>query len=138
MVNIFQRLVRRAPSTSSAVSEPGADTLGSHGLHRTTSATSSKRGRRRHHAAEEPAPRHLLLISDTEEFDARIIRQFEVEGFDVTYIPFPGTGDSERDRKGLENAVHAKEDDLETGERYAIVGESPLPHETFYHYHNLL
>lgn len=69
--------------------------------------------------------RHLYLISDTSEFDPPIIHRFQAEGFDVEYIPFACTGDSERDRKALENAVHAKEDELEMGERYAIVGKLP-------------
>jgi hypothetical protein len=56
------------------------------------------------------------------EFDPKIIHQFQAEGFNVIYLPFLGCGDSEKDRKSLENAVHLKEDELETGERYAIVG----------------
>lgn len=124
MVNFFSRLTKRSLSSGSAAPDPGNEGRGSHELHRTTSTTSSKRGRRRHHVAEEPSPRRLLLISDTAEFDARITRRFEVEGFDVTYIPFQSSSDPERDRKALQNAIHAKEDDLETGERYAIVGKS--------------
>ncbi|KAJ5179917.1 hypothetical protein N7492_003127 [Penicillium capsulatum] len=121
MVNFFSRFTRRSSSSGGAIPDSGSDNLGSHSLHRTTSATSSKRGRRRHHPAEEASPRHLLLISDTTEFDARITRRFDVEGFDVTYIPFQCSSDPERDRKALQNAIHAKEDELETGERYAIV-----------------
>jgi hypothetical protein len=62
------------------------------------------------------------LVSDTAEFDPKIIHRFQEEGFDVIYLPFLGCGNSEKDRKALENAVHLKEDELETGERYAIVG----------------
>lgn len=40
----------------------------------------------------------------------------------MTFIGFVGSGDSERDRKALEHAVNEKEDELEEGERYAIVG----------------
>lgn len=124
MVNFFSRLTKRRPSSGNLAPDSGTEGLGSHGLHRTTSTTSSRRGRRRPHAAEEPSPRRLLLISDTAEFDDRITRRFEVEGFDVTYIPFQCSNDAERDRKVLQNAIHAQEDDLETGERYAIVGKS--------------
>lgn len=67
--------------------------------------------------------RHVYLISDTRGFDSRIIDRFQAEGFSAEYMPFLGTGDPEKDRKALEHAVHEKEDDLETGERYAIVGK---------------
>lgn len=63
------------------------------------------------------------MISDTADFDPNITHRFQAEGFDVTFIGFVCSGDSERDRKALENAVDEKEDELEEGERYAIVGE---------------
>lgn len=69
----------------------------------------------------------LILVSDTEEFDQTIINRFEAEGFNVKYISFPGTRKSpERDRKDLENRLHEQEDDLEPGERYAVVGSSKI------------
>lgn len=43
-----------------------------------------------------------------------------------------GCGDADKDRKALENAVHLKEDELETGERYAIVGMSFDKRRAFY------
>lgn len=60
------------------------------------------------------------------------MHRFQAEGFDVRSMGFVGSGDSERDRKALENSVHEKEDELEEGERYAIVGMSLfiLPSET--------
>lgn len=124
MNSVFRRLTRRRDQSSSS-SPPGqADTTGPnsaashpHGLQRTVSS-SSKRSRR----YEEPSPRHLILISDTAEFDTKIIHRFQAEGFDVIYLPFMGCGDAEKDRKALENEVHLKEDELETGERYAIIG----------------
>jgi hypothetical protein len=75
---------------------------------------------------EEPTPRHLFLVSDTAEFDTHVVHRFQAEGFDVMYIPFLGTGDEDKDRKALENAVHEREDELENGERYAIVGTSSI------------
>jgi hypothetical protein len=124
MNNVFRRLTRRRDQSSSSSPPEQADTTGPnftashpHGLQRTISS-SSKRSRR----YEEPLPRHLILVSDTAEFDPKIIYRFQEEGFDVIYLPFLGCGNSEKDRKALENAVHLKEDELETGERYAIVG----------------
>jgi hypothetical protein len=67
--------------------------------------------------------RRLYITSDTADFDTNILRRFEAEGFTVEHIPFQGsTGDFERDRKELDNVIHEREDDLEPGERYAIVG----------------
>ncbi|KAJ5504480.1 Riboflavin kinase domain bacterial/eukaryotic [Penicillium fimorum] len=125
MVNVFQRLTRRrASSSSSKPPYQGGDTTGPnsaashpHGLHRAVSTSSGKRSWR----YEEPAPRHLILVSDTLEFDTHVVHRFQAEGFDVIYIPFLGSGDEDKDRKSLENAIHAQEDELENGERYAIV-----------------
>jgi hypothetical protein len=44
----------------------------------------------------------------------------------VEYLPFSGNEDDERDRKELENLLHEREDDLEPGERYAVVGMKDL------------
>ncbi|KAF5864398.1 hypothetical protein ETB97_007735 [Aspergillus alliaceus] len=66
--------------------------------------------------------RRLYITSDTADFDANILRRFEAEGFTVEYIPFQESNeDLERDRKDLDNLIHEREDDLEPGERYAIV-----------------
>ncbi|KAJ5286773.1 hypothetical protein N7478_002459 [Penicillium angulare] len=122
MVNIFQRFLKRAPSSSAPpVAGSGTQNEQSHALHRTTSANSAKRSRPHDLPAENPVPRHLILISDTPEFDPEIIRRFQAEAFQVQYLPFISTGELERDRKNLEYAVHEKEDDLEAGERFAIV-----------------
>lgn len=125
MVNVFQRLTRRATTSSgSTVPDPGIKgnniSSRSHDLHRTTSGSSWNRNRRS--IAEEPSPRHLILISDNATFDPHIIQRFQAEGFDVTYLGFVCTDDAEKDRKSLEFAVHEKADELEAGERYAIVG----------------
>jgi hypothetical protein len=129
MVNVFSRLTRRATSSGSAAADTGAkaphaQTQTGHPLNRTLSASSAKR--LSHAPADEPVPRHLLLISDTADFDPHITHRFQAEGFDVNFLGFVGSGDSEKDRKALENAVHEKEDELEEGERYAIVGMSSL------------
>ncbi|KAJ5635600.1 uncharacterized protein N7484_008913 [Penicillium longicatenatum] len=127
MVNVFQRLTRRATGSNvpeNGTSGPGQDPnspSNPHVLHRRNSTASTKRSRRHDYEAEEPVPRRLILISDTPEFDPEIIRRFRAEAFDVEYLPFMCTGDAEKDRKTLENKVHMREDDLETGERYAIV-----------------
>jgi len=65
------------------------------------------------------------LTSDTPDFDQTIIQQFETEGLKVKYLPFLGGGrDLERARKDLESQLNELEDDLEPGERYAVVGRS--------------
>jgi hypothetical protein len=56
------------------------------------------------------------------QFDTHIVHRFQAEGFQVIYIPFLGSGDEDKDTKVLKNIVHEKEDELENGERYAIVG----------------
>lgn len=125
MVNIFQRFGKRRAQSSSSSPPDKEETTGPnsaashpHGLQRTVSSSSGKRSQR----YEEPSPRHLLLISDTANFDPHVIHCFQAEGFDVIYLPFIGCGDADKDRKALENEVHLKEDELETGERYAIIG----------------
>ncbi|KAA8649978.1 hypothetical protein EYZ11_007277 [Aspergillus tanneri] len=68
-------------------------------------------------------PQRLYLISSTSDFDPNIIRRFRAEGFDVEYLPFllTNTDDPERQRRELENLLEEREDDLEPGERYAVV-----------------
>jgi hypothetical protein len=135
MVNIFSRFTRRATSSGSAADASTKTPKVSHGdtdtLNRTLSASSAKRLRRS--PADEPKPRRLLLISDTADFDPYITHRFQAEGFEVTFIGFVGSGDSERDRKALEHAVTEKEDELEEGERYAIVGMCFLQARVVYH-----
>lgn len=63
------------------------------------------------------------MTSDTLEFDETLIHRFEAEGLSVKYLPFLGGGqDLDRDRKDLEKRLAELEDDLEPGERYAVVG----------------
>ena len=128
MLNVFQRLTRRATSSNTESGTTGASqdpniSSNSHVLHRKNSSASVKRARRHDYEAEDTVPRLLILISDTPEFDSKIIRRFRAEAFDVEYMPFLCTGDAEKDRKTLENKVQMREDDLEHGERYAIIGK---------------
>ena len=86
---------------------------------RSLSASGEKRKKE-----QDSIPRRLILTSDTPDFDQRIIRRFEAEGFRVKYLPFLGGHGLERDRKDLENRLNELEDDLEPGERYAVIGKS--------------
>ncbi|KAJ5762561.1 uncharacterized protein N7511_005943 [Penicillium nucicola] len=121
MVNVFQRLTRRrAQSSGSYQAEttgPNSADSHPHGLQRVVSTSSGKRNR----CFDEPSRRYLFIVSDTSEFDSHTIQRFQAEGFVVTYIPFTGRGDAEKDRKALEKVVHLEEDELETGERFAII-----------------
>lgn len=100
MNRIRRRLSRRRQSSSS-----NRTSLSSSGKNRNTTS------------------HHLVLISDTQDFDRTVIRRLEAEGFNTRYIPFVGTRkDIERDRKDVENLLNELEDDLESGERYAVIG----------------
>ncbi|RAL07581.1 dienelactone hydrolase [Aspergillus homomorphus CBS 101889] len=89
----------------------------------TTPLQSPSNADRRRKDADTGALRRLYLTSDTPEFDAGILARFRAEGFNVEYLPFPGGhhADRERDRKDLEYLLQEREDDLEPGERYAVV-----------------
>ncbi|KAL4987533.1 hypothetical protein BDW68DRAFT_108741 [Aspergillus falconensis] len=74
------------------------------------------------HRPRPSTPRRLYVISDTPTFDRASLRRLETEGFSVEYVPFCAeSGDIDRDRRELEGIVHERGDDLEPGERYAIV-----------------
>lgn len=129
MVNIFQRLTRRATSSGSAAVDSSTNGTKKpvHGQDQQRSPSDASAKRTRHAPADEPSLRRLLMISDTADFDPSITHQFQAEEFDVAFIGFVCSGDSERDRKALDNAVREKEDELEEGERFAIVGEYQHP-----------
>lgn len=111
MDRIRQHLTRRRRSSGSSNTPLQSRSL---------SASGEKRKKDR-----DSIPRRLVLTSDTPEFDQRIIRRFEAEGLRVKYLPFLGGGqDLDRDRRDLENRLNELEDDLEPGERYAVVGKS--------------
>ncbi|KAL6235371.1 hypothetical protein BDW75DRAFT_142174 [Aspergillus navahoensis] len=74
------------------------------------------------HRPKPSIPRRLYVISDTPTFDSASLRRLETEGFSVEYVPFRAeSGSIDRDRRELERIVHERGDDLEPGERYAIV-----------------
>ncbi|PYH90663.1 hypothetical protein BO71DRAFT_461785 [Aspergillus ellipticus CBS 707.79] len=107
---------RRSSSSSSTTplqSPPGLSLLGS--------SSSSDKSRRRE--VEASVPRRLYVTSNSPDFDPGLIARFRAEGFDVEYLPFPGS-----DRKELENLLHTREDDLEPGERYAVVAYNKPAH----------
>ncbi|GAT24131.1 dienelactone hydrolase [Aspergillus luchuensis] len=96
-------------------------------------SANDKLSRRRE--AEASPPRRLYLTSDTPDFDAGILSRFRAEGFDVEYLPVrgcqnaaDGCGDVDKERKELENLLHEREDDLEPGERYAVVAYNKPAH----------
>ncbi|KAL2853413.1 hypothetical protein BJY01DRAFT_244032 [Aspergillus pseudoustus] len=73
---------------------------------------------------QKTPPRRLYVISNTPTLDNASLGRFEAEGLAVEYLHFPDDdehGHPERARRDLETLVHEREDDLEPGERYAIV-----------------
>ncbi|KAF7712093.1 Uncharacterized protein PECH_004554 [Penicillium ucsense] len=84
-------------------------------------ARSTSSSRRHSLVAEEIIHRHLIIVSDTPTFSSQLISRFQAEGFEVTYLPFLSAEDAKRDRMALEDLVREKEDELEHGERFAIV-----------------
>ncbi|KAL4754439.1 hypothetical protein BDW72DRAFT_127208 [Aspergillus terricola var. indicus] len=74
------------------------------------------------HRPKPPTLRRLYVISNSPTFDSASLRRLETEGFSVEYVPFrTESNDIDRDRRELERIVHERGDDLEPGERYAIV-----------------
>ncbi|RDW74705.1 dienelactone hydrolase [Aspergillus mulundensis] len=74
------------------------------------------------HRPSPPTPRRLYVTSDSPTFDSASLRRLETEGFTVEYVPFRAdSGDIDRDRRELERVIHDREDDLEPGERYAVM-----------------
>jgi hypothetical protein len=57
----------------------------------------------------------LVLTSDTDDFDEKIIAHFQAEGFQISYLAYNG------DRKQYTNALNSLAGGLELGDRYAIV-----------------
>ncbi|PWY69189.1 hypothetical protein BO94DRAFT_477893 [Aspergillus sclerotioniger CBS 115572] len=116
MERLRQHLRRRRSSASSTTPLQSPPTL----------SASEKRRRE----AEACPPRRLYLTSDSPDFDPGILSRFRAEGFNVEYLPFPGGShdDLDRDRKELENLLHEREDDLEPGERYAVVAYNKPAH----------
>lgn len=61
-------------------------------------------------------PSRLVITADTPRFDPYILRLFRNEGFQVSYMPFKGN------KKEYDSRLQRIADDLESGERYAVVG----------------
>ncbi|KAL4778985.1 hypothetical protein BJX76DRAFT_365689 [Aspergillus varians] len=80
---------------------------------------------RRRSSTHRPAPsspRRLYVVCDTPTFDGAVLRRLEAEGFAIEYIPFRAESeDIDRGRKELQSIISGREDDLEPGERYAIL-----------------
>ena len=87
----------------------------------------SERRRRSTQTSTHQAPvRRLYVTSSSSDFDTRILRRFQAEGFKVEHLPFVDTnGNPEKNRKELERLLHEREDDLEPGEKFAVVGMYP-------------
>lgn len=60
-------------------------------------------------------PPRLHITSDDTEFDSHILHSLRAEGFSVSYLPCT------QDRKAYRNALRHLGDDLELGEKYAIL-----------------
>ena len=60
----------------------------------------------------------LVLTAEDDEFDPATIQHWKEEGFQVSYLPFKGQC------KGYIRDIDHLPDDLELGEKYAIVGPS--------------
>lgn len=60
----------------------------------------------------------LVLTAEDNEFDPTTIQHWQEEGFEVAYLPFRGQ------RKAYVRDIERLPDELELGEKYAIVGQS--------------
>lgn len=60
----------------------------------------------------------LCITSEEDEFDAETIRNWQNEGFDVTYLPLNNGG------KEYSSRLEAVKEGLGVGEQYAIIGKS--------------
>ncbi|PKY02944.1 hypothetical protein P168DRAFT_328046 [Aspergillus campestris IBT 28561] len=81
-----------------------------------------KRRRSTQTSVHQPPVRRLYVTSSSQDFDTRILHRFQAEGFKVEYLPFVDTNESpEKNRKELEKLLNEREDDLEPGEKFAVV-----------------
>jgi hypothetical protein len=70
-----------------------------------------------------PETPRLYITAETDdvsEFDQKTLKAWQEEGFKVTYVPFGKGG------KAYVNQLHHLGDGMSIGERYAIVGTSPI------------
>lgn len=59
----------------------------------------------------------LCITSEEDEFDIETIRNWQNEGFDVSYVPLNGGG------KDYVSRLNSLKEGLRVGEQYAIIGE---------------
>lgn len=64
----------------------------------------------------DTGPAHLVLTTDSPEIDPVIVRHFQEEGFNVSFLPYNGV------RKDYDTNLQHLEDPLEIEDKYAIVG----------------
>ena len=69
-----------------------------------------------HHSSGKGHPQ-LVLTADSPDFDKVTIRHFQEEGFTVSYLPYNGNP------KEYDSQLQQLADPLESGVKYAIVGE---------------
>ena len=70
--------------------------------------------------SNEGHPPRLVLTADDAQFDPVIIRNWQAEGFKVSYLPYTGT------RRDYERQLAHLPEPLELGEKYAVVGKKTL------------
>jgi hypothetical protein len=68
----------------------------------------------------EHGPPRVLLTSDTEQFDSTTMHNFRAEGYQVSYLHYG------EDRKAFSHKILHVADGMEMGDRFAIVGATPL------------
>ncbi|PLN77413.1 hypothetical protein BDW42DRAFT_4277 [Aspergillus taichungensis] len=112
MNRLRERFRRRSSSTSTNTALPP----------KSPTLNPADRRRRSTQTSVHQAPvRRLYVTSSSQDFDTRILRRFQAEGFKVEYLPFVDTnGSPEKNRKELERLLHEREDDLEAGEKFAV------------------
>lgn len=58
----------------------------------------------------------LCITSETSEFDAQTIKDWQDEGFDVVYLPLNGGG------RDYEDKLRSIKEGLGVGENYGVIG----------------
>lgn len=118
MNRLRERFRRRSSSTSNSSNRPLSKSP--------TLNPADRRRRSTQTSVHQPPVRRLYVTSSSEDFDTRILHRFRAEGFKVEYLPFVDTSESpEKNRKELERLLNEREDDLEPGEKFAVVGVYP-------------
>jgi hypothetical protein len=90
-------------------------------------------------AGDDKPPARVVLTADVPLFDPYIVTLFRNEGFQVSYLRFKGN------KKEYDSKLQQLADDLESDEKYAIVGmchiigylSLPFPHVLFVFFNSL-